>query len=88
MEKSYKNCQSCGMPMKQDPNKGGINSDGTKSLKYCSYCYSNGKFTQPDFTVDEMKNFCKCKMKEMGFPGFLTGIFTSGIPKLERWKKQ
>jgi len=88
MEKIYKYCQSCGMPMKQDPNKGGTNSDGSRSIKYCSYCYSDGKFTQPDFTVDEMKKFCKGKMKEMGFPGFLAGFFTLGIPKLERWKKQ
>jgi len=27
-------------------------------------------------------------MKEMGFPGFLSGFFTKGIPKLERWRKQ
>lgn len=87
MDKIYKNCQSCGMPMKQDPNKGGTNSDGTKSLMYCSYCFKEGKFTQPDFTIDEMKKFCKEKMKEMRFPGFIAGIFTSGIPKLERWKR-
>ena len=54
---------------------------------YCSYCYENGDFTQPDITVDEMKALVKGKMKEMGFPGFLAGFFTKGIPKLERWKK-
>jgi len=87
MSKKNKNCQSCGMPMNKDPKKGGTNSDGTKNLKYCSYCYENGDFTQPDITVDEMKSFVKDKMKEMGFPGFLAGFFTKGIPKLERWKK-
>jgi len=74
------------MPMKNDPNGGGTNADGSKSEKYCSYCFQQGSFTQPDFTVVEMQTFCKEKMKEMGFPGFLAGLFTKGIPKLERWK--
>jgi len=84
--KNYKNCQSCGMPLNRDPEQGGTNTDGTKSIMYCSYCFQNGKFTQPDFTAIEMKRFCKQKMKEMGFPGFIAGLFTLGIPKLERWK--
>ena len=74
------------MPMSKDPEKGGTNADKSKSTMYCSYCYQEGAFTQPDFTVDEMKQFCKQKMKEMGFPGFLAGFFTMGIPRLERWK--
>jgi len=76
------------MPINKDPEKGGTNSDSTKNLMYCSYCYQNGEFTQPDFTVSEMQQFCKQKMKEMGFPRFLAGFFTKGIPKLERWKNQ
>jgi len=34
-----------------------------------------------------MQDFSKLKMKEMGFPGFLAGFFTKGIPKLKRWAK-
>lgn len=86
--KTYKNCQSCGMPLSKDPEHGGTNSDGTKNLLYCSYCYQNGKFTKPDFTVTDMKKFCKEKMKEMGFPGFIAGFLTMGLPKLERWKSK
>jgi hypothetical protein len=84
--KKYKNCQSCGMPLNKDPKVGGSEKDGTKSIMYCSYCYKDGEFTQPDFTVSDMKTFCKSKMKEMGTPGFLAGFFVMGIPKLERWK--
>lgn len=87
MEKAYKNCQSCGMPLKKDPQGGGTNADGSKSTMYCSYCYVNGKFTQPDITADGMKTYVKGKMKEMGFPGFLATFFAAGIPRLERWKK-
>ena len=86
MDKVYKNCQSCGMPMKKDPAGGGTNADGTKSEMYCGYCYKDGIFTMPNCTVGEMQKVCKDKLKEMGFPGFIAGFFTKGIPKLERWK--
>lgn len=86
MQKAYKNCQSCAMPLSKDPQGGGTEASGAKSAMYCSYCYQNGKFTAPNMTVGEMQTFVKSKMKEMGFPGFLAGFFTKGIPKLERWK--
>lgn len=75
------------MPLKKDPKGGGSNADGTKSLIYCSYCYANGQFTQPDFTALQMKEFCVEKMVEMKFPRFLAKFFAMGIPKLERWKE-
>jgi hypothetical protein len=31
MEKVYKNCQSCGMPLKKDAKGGGTNADGSKA---------------------------------------------------------
>ena len=86
MSKHYKNCQSCAMPLLRDPQKGGTESDGTKSTMYCSYCYMDGKFVNPDMTADEMQVFVKGKLKEMGYPGFIARFFTRGIPKLERWK--
>ena len=86
MEKVFKNCQSCGMPLKKDPQIGGSNADGSISKKYCSYCYANGKFAQADFTADQMQELVKNKMKEMGFPGFMAKMLVKGIPKLERWK--
>ena len=86
MENHYKNCQSCGMPLKKDVKGGGTNSDGSKSKMYCSRCYENGKFTSPDITVSQMQDLVKGKIKEMGFPGFMANFFTKGIPKLERWR--
>ena len=80
-------CQSCGMPMKRDPQSGGTNSDGSKSQNYCSYCYQNGEFTQPDFTAKQMQDFCIGKMKEMGMPWIIAWFFTRSIPKLDSWKK-
>ncbi len=86
MQSTYKNCQSCGMPMSKDPKGGGTEAGGAKSLCYCSHCYQEGKFTTPNMTVGEMQTLVKNKLKEMGFPGFVAGFFAKGIPKLERWK--
>ena len=82
-----KNCQSCGMPMKRDELGGGTEADGSKSPVYCSHCYAVGAFVLPDITSDEMKARVKGKLREFGIPGFFTGLFTMGIPKLQRWKK-
>jgi hypothetical protein len=55
MSQAYKNCQSCGMPMKRDEKGGGANADGTRSTMYCSHCYQNGQFVLPDISVTEMQ---------------------------------
>lgn len=86
MEKTYKNCQSCGMPMKSDPQGGGSNADGSKNMNYCSYCYQDGNFTF-EGSMKEFQAFCKQKMKESGHSGFMSWLFTRGINRLERWKQ-
>lgn len=76
------------MPFKDDPKGGGTNADRTKNKLYCSYCYQDGKFTQPDMTAIEMQAFVKGKLKEMGgIHKLFAGLFSKGIPRLERWKK-
>lgn len=85
--KKFKRCQSCGMPFKKDPKGSGTNSDGTKNNMYCSYCFINGEFLQPDMTLEEMEALVKEKMKEMGMHGFIAKLLTMGTAKLERWKK-
>ena len=75
------------MPLKKDPEGGGTEKDGSRSKKYCSYCYENGAFVNPDMTADEMQVLVKGKLKEMGFPGFLAGMFAKRTPKLERRSK-
>lgn len=78
-------CQSCGMPIKKDPQGGGTNSDGTKSTEYCSFCYQDGNFLDECKAAKEMQEFCIEKMNEEGTPRFVAWIFTRGIPKLNRW---
>lgn len=86
--KSYKSCQSCGMPLRRDEKGGGTNADGSKSVMYCSHCYEGGKFTLPDITAEEMKQRVKGKLKEIGVPSVAGWFFTRGIPKLERWNRK
>ena len=74
------------MPLKKDEMGGGTEADGSHSKMYCSKCYQAGAFRNPGMTVSQMQDLVKGKLKEMGFPGFLAGFFTKGIPKLERWK--
>jgi len=80
-------CQSCGMPMDQDPGKGGTNTDGTVSTIYCSYCFQNGKFNDSFTKPSEMVSFVKGKLKEMGYGPLKRWFYTSHIPQLGRWKK-
>ena len=75
------------MPLKRDPEGGGTNADGSRSTMYCSKCYVDGAFKQPDISAGEMQELVKGKLKEMGFPGFVAGMFTKGIPRLERWRR-
>jgi hypothetical protein len=81
-------CQSCGMPLSKDEKSGGTEADGRKSNQYCSHCYADGKFTDPDLTADQMVEKVRGKMKEMHIPGFLANSFTKNIPMLGRWVKQ
>lgn len=87
MSETYKNCQSCGMPLKRDAHGGGTNADGSKSTVYCSHCYAAGRFTMPDISMEQMQQRVRDKLREMGFPGFLAGLFTRRIPKLKRWSQ-
>ncbi len=83
---NYKNCQSCGMPLKKDKMGGETNIDGSKSMFYCSHCYIHGRFQNIEIdTARKMQEFIKEKLINMGFPGFIAAIFTRNIPRLKRW---
>ena len=85
MSTTNKMCQSCGMPMKKDPQGGGTNADGSKNAAYCSYCYQNGEFTF-NGTVKEFQELCRKMMVEGGHPKFTAWLFTRNMKRLPRWK--
>jgi len=79
-------CQSCGMPLRKDPKGGGLEKDGvTHSTKYCSLCYDNGEFLQPDIKVTSMQHLVIHALQRQGWPKVLAWLATRGIPKLDRW---
>ena len=79
-------CQSCGMPLKQDPKGGGSNADGTSNPEFCSYCFAGGQFVTPGMTMEEMQALVVAKLQEKGFPKFIGKIFAGGIHRLKRWR--
>ena len=79
-------CQSCGMPLKADPGRGGTHADGSLSPEYCSYCYAGGRFVNPDMTIEQMKALVVEKLREKGFPTFVGRFFASGLKRLKRWR--
>ena len=81
-----KQCQSCGMPLTQDPQGGGTERDGSRSDQYCSYCYQDGAFLGNFETAKEMQAFCIEKMREQGMWRPLAWLMTRQIPRLARWK--
>lgn len=81
-------CQSCGMPLSKDPLGGATNADGSRSNEYCSRCYHQGAFTQPNITAEEMTTLVEGKLRSMHFPGFLARRFAKEVPTLRRWKNQ
>ncbi len=81
-------CQSCGMPLSKDKGRGGTEKDGIKSSEYCSNCYGNGQFTEPDITAEQMQTKVKQMMKsDMHMPSFMANYFVKEIPGLRRWSK-
>ena len=88
MEKQTQICQSCGMPLDKDPNYGGSNADQSKSEKFCSFCYRDGKFLDEGITLKEKieKNIQIAVMK-MNIPENIAREMAERIlPGLERWK--
>ncbi|MDD1728320.1 MAG: zinc ribbon domain-containing protein [Methanospirillum sp.] len=61
-------CESCGMPLISDQDAG-TETDGTRSLRYCTHCYQNGAFTEPDLTRETMvKKYAPMLASQYGMP--------------------
>lgn len=78
-------CQSCTMPIDNATDRG-TEKDGSKSSDYCKYCYQNGKFTEPDMTLEKMKTVVTTQMKQMHLPDTVVQKSLMLLPGLKRWK--
>ena len=83
-----KQCQSCVMPLhsKKVGDCRGTERDGSKSEKWCSLCYVDGSFVNPNCTLNEMIDIVDDALKRDGrwFP--MRWAARKQIPTLERWR--
>lgn len=80
-------CQSCGMPMNEEKMMG-TEKNGARNPEYCRYCYDEGAFTQPDVTLEGMKEICLPFMKQGGMPEERArAMLDETLPKLKRWAR-
>jgi len=94
METAYSQCQSCGMPLDKDRHGGGSEADGSRSRKYCSFCYREGGFVDPDLTLAQMRARVRAISKKValkaGRPAPLAQLIAWfnawRVAGLERWR--
>ena len=81
-------CQSCGMPLAEE-SFCGTNADGSKNEEYCTYCYKEGSFTEPDLTKEKMIEIgSEYLSKEHNInPEEAKKIMEQVVGSLKRWQK-
>jgi len=82
-------CQSCGMPMQKDEDFG-TNADGSKNEEYCHFCYKDGKFAEPDITMEQkIDKVVGIATLQMNMPEAQAREMANNIiPKLKRWQNR
>ena len=81
-------CQSCSMPMLK-PEDFGTDEKGLRINDYCHFCYKDGKFTNPDITLEQMIDLsvgCMVKYTNMT-EDKARELSSNCIPALKRWTK-
>ena len=66
----------------------GTEKDGSKSHEYCIYCYQQGKFINPDMTLEQMRLLVEKIMVERKIPSPIIEAGLKKLPSLNRWKQQ
>jgi hypothetical protein len=64
----------------------GTESDSSPSSKWCKLCYTNGAFTGPDCTIEEMIEIVDKALKSENAWFGLRWMARKGISRLERWR--
>ena len=87
---SRKFCQSCGMPLDQESDRG-RDADGSLSEEYCRYCWKDGAFADPEITMEQMIAFNLDFNEKNGYPlgtrEEAQRMMEGWFPTLKRWKK-
>ena len=77
------------MPLSETAGNLGTEADGSHTFDYCSFCFKNGEFTNPNQTLDEMiQSSIENMTTDLNMPvEKATELANSFIPTLGRWKK-
>ncbi len=74
------------MPLSQDPKGGGTEADGSRSTEFCSYCYQNGAFFEPNMTLEQMIAKLEPIMSGMHMLPLVVEKTMATLPQLKRWR--
>lgn len=64
----------------------GTNSDGSRNYEFCRFCFQDGKYLDPELTVDRMIGMSTEAMQRMKLSEELIEQAKMVIPTLKRWK--
>lgn len=81
-------CQSCGMPLhtQKAGDCRGTEADGSRSERWCSLCYSDGAFVDPECTLAQMQAKVDAVLAENGSNRVFRWLAVRQVPKLDRWR--
>lgn len=65
----------------------GTEADGGKSEKWCTLCYADGRFRNPDMTEAEMVTIVDKALREQKSSAPFRFLARKQVPRLERWRK-
>ena len=76
------------MPVSEEFGNFGTEKDNSRNSEFCSFCYQNGRFTNPNQTMEEMIQSSVDNMTaDLRMPiKQATELANSFIPKLKRWQ--
>ncbi len=85
---SSPSCQSCGVEIKKR-DEFGTSATKVIDINYCRYCYWEGKFTEPDITMEGMIEKVAASLAEKKRMPIERARMMAAelIPTLKRWKK-
>lgn len=81
-------CQSCGMPISKEFGNLGTKSDGSFTEEFCSFCFADGDFVNPNQTLEEMiASSIENMTTDLNMPAEqASDLANSFIPTLRRWQ--
>ena len=85
MENMVHHCQSCYMPMDAEE-KFGTEGGGSRSEDYCTYCYQNGEFTNPQTLAEAVETNIPWWKNEDESDDVARERIMEIFPNLKRWK--